>query len=103
MTRLFTPLLLCLLLAFSAGAGGRLCLECAREAKSSGRRVGTLPEKLLANAQLIREGARTADVTGGEIADVRRFVERFMDYHLQTRPKSRRDKSLLPVWEKSQR
>ena len=76
--------------AFSAGAGGRLCLDCAREAKSSGRRVGTLPEKLIHDAERVRAGARDAQLSEDERADVRRFVERFMDYHLETRPKSRR-------------
>ena len=78
--------------AFSAGAGGRLCLDCAREARASGRRVGTLPRLLLDDAARIGEtGVSAASSLDAEaLAEVRRFAERFMDYHLQTRPKSRR-------------
>ena len=78
--------------AFSAGAGGRLCLDCAREARASGRRVGTLSERLVENAgRIARSGVREAQsLPDSELEETRRFTERFMDYHLEIRPKSRR-------------
>ena len=91
--------------AFSAGAGGRLCLDCARDAKASGRRVGTLPEQLVENASRLGatglEAAR--ELSREALAGARTFTERFMDYHLETRPKSRRGQSTLPRMEKSRR
>src|SRR5262249_45510602 len=47
--------------AFSAGAGGRLCRNCAEEARASGRRVGTLPVETLDDARrFLSEGIRRA-------------------------------------------
>lgn len=88
--------------AFSAGAGGRLCLECARSARSAGKRVGTLPESLLQDADLLsgrqllpidasNPAPRGVTWSDSRWADLGRFVERFMDYHLETTPRSRRD------------
>lgn len=89
--------------AFSAGAGGRLCFAHAEEARAAGRRVGTLPLDALTAAE--RYGARPFPAlvaaeasrdehenTGGTrlVARVRDFVERFLDYHLEARPKSHR-------------
>ncbi len=92
-------------IAFSAGAGGRLCLTCARDAKASGRRVGTLPLQLVENAaQLGKAGLEAAaTLSPDSLAEARSFTERFMDYHLETRPKSRRGESPQPRAEKSQR
>lgn len=79
--------------AFSAGAGGRLCRPCAEEARASGRRVGTIPVDVLAAAALAARG-RAPDGGGaaGEalLERVRDFVERFLGYHLETRPASHR-------------
>lgn len=78
--------------AFSAGAGGRLCRSCADEARAAGRRVGTLPVKVLDDGRLLAG----AEATIGPPLDPRRvecvrdFVGRFLDYHLETRPKSQR-------------
>lgn len=80
--------------AFSAGAGGRLCRACAEDARRSGRRVGTLPVVLL-------EAARELAGTDAEqrarlrpprelIDRMRDFIERFLDFHLETRPRSHR-------------
>jgi len=78
--------------AFSAGAGGRLCRACAAQARASGRRVGTLPVAVLEQAaKLFQEGA------GGAVARtlpepalerVRDFVARFLEYHVESRPRS---------------
>jgi len=80
--------------AFSAGAGGRLCRRHAEEARAAGRRVGTLPVAVLEDAQRFGAGpfpalvAEAPDPT--RIAHVRDFIGRFLDYHLEARPKSHR-------------
>lgn len=75
--------------AFSAGAGGRLCESCARDARASGRRVGTLPRRALEAASVLLEtGALPSGMSRpakGELSDI---VERFLEYHLETRPRS---------------
>jgi DNA repair protein RecO len=85
--------------AFSAGAGGRLCRRCADEARAHGRRVGTLPLHVLRDAQdLLRASFGSADTPSREsttlpqerIDRVRDFVERFMDYHLERQPRTHR-------------
>jgi len=78
--------------AFSAGAGGRLCPTCANEARAAGRRVGTLPTRTLADAQdFARRGASAGVGLPKERVDrVRDFVGRFLDYHLETRPRTHR-------------
>jgi DNA repair protein RecO (recombination protein O) len=76
--------------AFSAGAGGRLCRACADEARASGRRVGTLPLETLEDALGLRGGAPAAAALPAErLARVRDFADRFLDYHLETRPRTR--------------
>jgi DNA repair protein RecO (recombination protein O) len=78
--------------AFSAGAGGRLCPNCANEARASGRRVGTLPAITLSDAsEFARQGAAAgAGFSQERIDRVRDFVGRFLDYHLETRPRTHR-------------
>jgi DNA repair protein RecO (recombination protein O) len=80
--------------AFSAGAGGRLCLAHAAEARASGRRVGTLPTDVLvfaARAASEPFPGLVAAAPGVElVARARDFVGRFLDYHLEARPKSQR-------------
>lgn len=78
--------------AFSAGAGGRLCRPCADEARAAGRRVGTLPERVLDDGRaLCAVDARISlDLDPHRIECVRDFVGRFLDYHLETRPRSQR-------------
>lgn len=72
--------------AFSAGAGGRLCLRCAEEARGAGRRVGTLPLEVLADARALAQGGTPP--AAPRLLKVRDFVERFLGYHLDVRPKS---------------
>lgn len=77
--------------AFSAGAGGRLCRPCAEEAKRAGRRVGTLPVAILsATKDLAERGATDRDPSPDVLLRVRDLLERFLDYHLETRPKTSR-------------
>lgn len=80
---------------FSAGAGGRLCAVHANEAVASGRRVGTLPvDVLAAAAAALREplGAAGPWEGGAPRLDERvlDFAGRFLDHHLETRPRSHR-------------
>jgi DNA repair protein RecO len=81
--------------AFSAGAGGRLCEPCAAEARRSGRRVGTLPTGVLEAAQRLSRPEALTDTDAapgaGELESLRDFVARFLEYHLQGRPKSYRE------------
>ena len=94
--------------AFSAGAGGRLCAGCAAEAHAAGRRVGTLPVRLLdAAAKLIEEGgagqwdaAAEVRLGPGELLRTRDLVARFLEYHLAERPRTYR--SLLSVPNRNQ-
>ena len=75
---------------FSAGAGGRLCAPCAAEARAGGRRVGTMPLDVLATAAKMVRG-ETWDGPPDLLLRVRDFIERFLDYHLETRPRSHRE------------
>jgi len=75
---------------FSAGAGGRLCARCAEEARARGLRVGTLPTRVLEDAQLVQSGNWPLDTAPERIERVRDWIERFLDYHLETRPRSHR-------------
>jgi recombinational DNA repair protein (RecF pathway) len=92
--------------AFSAGAGGRLCRRCAEEARASGRRVGTLPVAVLEDGRRLAQAyatispeLRLEDQPERKLEDqldeqrverVRDFVGRFLDFHLETRPRSQR-------------
>ena len=80
---------------FSAGAGGRLCESCAAQARASGRRVGTLPLDVLVAADKIcvarARGEAPPRPNPERLTRVRDFVERFLDYHLETRPRSHRE------------
>jgi DNA repair protein RecO (recombination protein O) len=90
---------------FSAGAGGRLCARCAIRARADGRRVGTLPEPELARAgallsfavsraRLSAEGpdafAAVLAADLGDLSRAREIVARFLEYHLESRPRSYR-------------
>ncbi len=79
---------------FSAGAGGRLCAPCAADARASGRRVGTLPLDVLVAADRMSDLQRRAEprapVPPERLLRVRDFVERFLGYQLETRPRSHR-------------
>jgi len=77
--------------AFSAGAGGRLCQPCAVEARRSGRRVGTMPLSVIESAARLLGGAPDCGPESGPAADqlerVRDLVERFMAFHLTPVPR----------------
>jgi recombinational DNA repair protein (RecF pathway) len=77
---------------FSSGAGGRLCPTCADEAKRSGRRVGSLPRRVLqAAAELggaTLEERPLPELQPKEVEKIRDFALRFLEYHLEGRPKS---------------
>ena len=82
--------------AFSAGAGGRLCRACAVEARASGRRVGTMPLQVLEDGSrllALDEGARAAFLAGlaqARVDRIRDFTGRFLDYHLESQPRTHR-------------
>lgn len=79
--------------AFSAERGGRLCRPCALAARAEGARVGLLPAPVLAAAAaLAADGAEALHERGLESLrpGVRDFVERFLEFHLERRPKARR-------------
>ncbi|MCE9595999.1 MAG: DNA repair protein RecO [Planctomycetes bacterium] len=76
---------------FSPGAGGRLCRRCAEEARASGRRLLTLATRTLElAAELAARGpeALQGRISVGELEKVRAFVVRFLEYHLESRPRS---------------
>lgn len=84
-------------IAFSAGAGGRLCPRCADEARGSGRRVGTLPERVCDLARALGADPDAEPSTAPEeLVRVRDFVARFVEYHLESRPKSYRTFLAVP-------
>jgi DNA repair protein RecO (recombination protein O) len=86
--------------AFSAGAGGRLCASCAAEARAAGRRVGTLPVAVLGAAKDLFEGGLSSATAGTirapELERVRDFVARFLEYHLESRPRTYRGFLAVP-------
>ncbi len=75
---------------FSAGGGGRMCTRCAEEGRARGLRVGTLPLDVLEDARRLREPSWPAAAAPDRIVRVRDWIERFLDYHLETRPRSHR-------------
>ncbi len=79
---------------FSAGSGGCLCRDCAREARASSARVGRLSLDVLRIANSLRS-ADSATLAAFRLpverrSGVRDFIERFLEYHLETQPRSRR-------------
>lgn len=83
------------------GAGGRLCEPCATDARAGGRIVETLPLNVLRVARSLMETPskllpRTR-VDGSLLDGVRGFVQRFLDHHLETRPRSRRTEGEGPL------
>ncbi|MBI5431664.1 MAG: DNA repair protein RecO [Planctomycetes bacterium] len=78
---------------FSPGAGGRLCRRCAEEARASGRRVFALSTRTLELAAVLANDgpeALAGRISDAELEKVRAFVVRFLEYHLESRPKSYR-------------
>ena len=83
------------LVPFSRGAGGRLCPRCAEEARESGRHVEERPLGTLRIARSLME-VPSASLARIRIdprvsEEVRRFTEGFLEYHLETRPRTRAD------------
>jgi DNA repair protein RecO len=80
--------------AFSAGAGGRLCRKCATEARAQGSRVGTLGVEILDAAAVLSkrsasERAQLPPMPEQLFRGLRDFVDRFLEYHLETKLRSR--------------
>ena len=76
--------------AFSAAAGGRLCANCAARERASGVRVGTLPLEVLGGAALLAttpaaERALLPPPPPKLFRELGDFVDRFLEYHLETR------------------
>jgi DNA repair protein RecO (recombination protein O) len=82
--------------AFSAARGGRLCRPCALAAKAEGARVGLIPTPVLTAAEVLRASGPgglagpTLEAVCAERRGVTEFVERFLEYHLERRPRGRR-------------
>jgi DNA repair protein RecO len=78
--------------AFAPGAGGRLCARCAAEARASGRTVGSLPLNVVRVAASLVEapdpGSANIRVERGLRTALTAFVRRFLEYHLETRPRA---------------
>ncbi len=74
---------------FAAGAGGRVCEACAADTRAGGGRAGTLPLDVVELAG--NWGSPESDAaTPEQLVRTRDFIERFLDYHLGTRPRSHR-------------
>jgi hypothetical protein len=65
-------------------------VRCAAEGRARNLRVGTLPLAVLEDARRLAAGAFPADAEPARIVRVRDWIERFLDYHLETRPRSHR-------------
>lgn len=71
---------------FSAGAGGRLCVPCAHEARKGGRRVGTLSiEALEALHATVGGQLPTSPALASQAHEI---AARFLDFHLDSRPRT---------------
>jgi DNA repair protein RecO (recombination protein O) len=79
---------------FSPGAGGRLCPGCADEVVSTGRKVERLPRGALRIAHSLRQAPPDSlariRLEPERREQVRGFTERFLEYHLEVRPRTRR-------------
>jgi DNA repair protein RecO (recombination protein O) len=86
---------------FAALAGGRLCRACDAETRAAGRRSGTLPLDVLEFARELQEAADAEDplpaleraaalCDAAGLARVQDFIARFLEVHLEARPKSLR-------------
>ena len=77
---------------FSVQAGGRLCEGCAADATATGRKIDRLPLQLLGYARsLLRTPIDRLDRIRLEArtrAELSLFVERFVEYHLESRPRA---------------
>ncbi|MFT7679757.1 MAG: DNA repair protein RecO (recombination protein O) [Planctomycetota bacterium] len=76
--------------AFSAGAGGRLCTDCASETRRGGGRVGTLPVAVLEATVRAAAGPCSPELGVELRTRCLDLVSRFLDYQLDARLKSQR-------------
>lgn len=80
--------------AFSPALGGRLCARCASEARARGKVLEFQPAALLRIAASLRHATPTTlagtRLAPEPLARLRAFVGRFLEYHLETRLRSRR-------------
>jgi DNA repair protein RecO (recombination protein O) len=81
--------------AAAARAGGRLCARCAAEARARGLALESLPLNVLRVAESLM-GATPAMLSNTRLeprllASVRGFAARFLETHLEARPRSRRE------------
>lgn len=78
----------------STALGGRLCARCAAAERQRGRAVESLPLNVLRVAESLRNATPAmlehTHLGPGLLERVRAFVARFLEYHLETRPRSRR-------------
>lgn len=78
---------------FSPALGGRLCSTCAASERSRQRAPESLPLNLVRVAASLMEATPTMlehiHVEARLLERVRSFVERFLEYHLETRLRSR--------------
>jgi DNA repair protein RecO len=76
---------------FSASAGGRLCAACARRARESGVRVGTLPLDVLDLAAALRRWGPLPALPAPELLErAHDLTARFVQHQLESQPKSYR-------------
>jgi len=82
---------------FSTSSGGRLCPNCAGAARAEGRKVGMLPEDLMRMADRLLHSPpeliprfRLAPQQARRLSTL---LDRLLEYHLETRPRSRRHAS----------
>lgn len=77
---------------FSVSGGGRLCERCADEARARGRRIETVPLQQLRIASSLMAapaaGLERVRLEEATLARLLAFVERFLEYHLETRPRA---------------
>lgn len=87
--------------AFAPGLGGRLCARCAGEARARGRALEFQPAALLRIAASLRQATPATlahtHLPPQSLARLRAFVGRFLEYHLETRLRSRRAPSTAPT------
>lgn len=80
--------------AFSAALGGRLCAACAANARARGLTFESLPLNLLRVAASLMAATPAmlahTQLEATLLERVRGFVARFLEYHLETRLRSRR-------------
>lgn len=77
---------------FASGAGGRLCRRCAAEASASGRTVTSVPLHALKIARSLMDAPSSSlehtHLAESSLAAVAAVVQRFLEYHLESRPRA---------------